>query len=182
MRLTWSHAIASRQGAPAMLPRAATAPVAVDALITLRVRHPSWGRKQLVAIPARRQRELPALAPSTAAALLERHGCMAGRHRRRALGRPGPPQHDDGRTERHVDRRLQKKRQFKTGDGRYCYPLTIVDGASRFLLACRALTSVRNAEAGRSSSGSSAPKDFPSACTVTRGCRPRRRRSRGCRR
>ena len=39
------------------------------------------------------------------------------------------------------------KGQFKTGDGRYCYPLTVADGASRYLLACRALTSVRTAEA-----------------------------------
>jgi len=39
------------------------------------------------------------------------------------------------------------KGQFKTGDGRYCYPLTIADGATRYLLACRALTSVRTVEA-----------------------------------
>ena len=31
------------------------------------------------------------------------------------------------------------KGQFKTGDGRYCYPLTIIDGYSRYLLACEAL-------------------------------------------
>jgi transposase InsO family protein len=30
------------------------------------------------------------------------------------------------------------KGEFKTRDGRYCYPLTISDGHSRFLLACRA--------------------------------------------
>lgn len=33
------------------------------------------------------------------------------------------------------------KGQFKTGDGRYCYPLTVADGYSRFLLACQALRS-----------------------------------------
>lgn len=33
------------------------------------------------------------------------------------------------------------KGQFKTGDGQYCYPLTIGDGYSRLLLSCRALTS-----------------------------------------
>ena len=31
------------------------------------------------------------------------------------------------------------KGQFKTLDGRYCYPLTVVDGYSRFLLGCQAL-------------------------------------------
>jgi putative transposase len=36
---------------------------------------------------------------------------------------------------------------FKTGDGRYGYPLTITDGYSRFLLACQALSSTSVAEA-----------------------------------
>ena len=31
------------------------------------------------------------------------------------------------------------KGQFKTLDGKYCYPLTVVDGYSRFLLGCQAL-------------------------------------------
>jgi putative transposase len=34
------------------------------------------------------------------------------------------------------------KGQFKLGIGAYCYPLTIVDGYSRYLLACRGLGSV----------------------------------------
>ena len=33
------------------------------------------------------------------------------------------------------------KGQFKTGDGMYCYPLTVTDNCSRFLLGCQALTS-----------------------------------------
>ena len=36
---------------------------------------------------------------------------------------------------------------FKTGDGRYCYPLTIADGYRRFLLGCEALSSTRVQEA-----------------------------------
>jgi hypothetical protein len=41
------------------------------------------------------------------------------------------------------------KGHFKTGDGLYCYPLTIADGYSRLLLACQALhtTAVRAAKA-----------------------------------
>ena len=35
------------------------------------------------------------------------------------------------------------KGEFKLGDGRYCYPLTVTDHASRFLLLCEALESVR---------------------------------------
>ena len=33
------------------------------------------------------------------------------------------------------------KGQFKTRNGVYCYPLTIVDGYSRYLLACHGLLS-----------------------------------------
>jgi transposase InsO family protein len=35
------------------------------------------------------------------------------------------------------------KGEFKLGDGRYCYPLTVTDHASRFLLMCEALESTR---------------------------------------
>src|ERR671937_801521 len=35
------------------------------------------------------------------------------------------------------------KGEFKLGNGRYCYPLTVTDQASRFLLLCEALNSVR---------------------------------------
>ena len=39
------------------------------------------------------------------------------------------------------------KGQFKTGNGRYCYPLTVTDGFSRFLLGCQALNSTSVTEA-----------------------------------
>ncbi|MBW2417856.1 MAG: transposase [Deltaproteobacteria bacterium] len=35
------------------------------------------------------------------------------------------------------------KGQFKTGDGKYCFPLTVTDHYSRMLLLCKALRSVR---------------------------------------
>ena len=39
------------------------------------------------------------------------------------------------------------KGHFKTGDGIYCYPLTVADGYSRFLPGCQALSSTRVQEA-----------------------------------
>lgn len=39
------------------------------------------------------------------------------------------------------------KGEFKTGDGIYCFPLTVTDQHSRFLLGCQALHSTRVAEA-----------------------------------
>ena len=37
------------------------------------------------------------------------------------------------------------KGEFKLGNGRYCYPLTVTDQASRYLLLCEALESTREA-------------------------------------
>lgn len=130
--------------------RPRTSPAATDlavvrALLALRARHPRWGGKKLVAVLARRAPELPALAPSTAAALLQRHGCITRPRRQRALGHPGGP--TTPMTAPNATWTADFKGQFKTGDGRYCYPLTVADGASRYLLACRALLSVRTAEA-----------------------------------
>ena len=39
------------------------------------------------------------------------------------------------------------KGQFKTGDGIYCYPLTVTDGYSRYLLACQGLPTTSAVEA-----------------------------------
>ena len=99
---------------------AATRDAVVTALLALRARHPTWGGKKLVAVLARRAPELPALAPSTAAALLQRHGCITRRRRRRALGHPGRP--TTAMTVPNATWTVDFKGQFKTGDGRYCYP------------------------------------------------------------
>jgi len=122
----------------------ATPPTVVAALCALRARHPTWGGKKLVAVLARRFPQLPALAPSTAAALLKRLGLITHQRRRRPLSHPGRPS-TDMRTPNAVWT-TDFKGQFPTGDGVLCYPLTVADGASRYLLACRALRSVRTSE------------------------------------
>jgi transposase InsO family protein len=67
------------------------------------------------------------------------------KRQRRAIGHPGKPTS-------HISApndvwSADFKGQFKTGDGRYGYPLTIADGYSRFLLGCEALSSTRVQEA-----------------------------------
>ena len=64
---------------------------------------------------------------------------------RRAIGHPGTPTSLVGAPNEVWS--ADVKGHFKTGDGRYCYPLTITDGYSRFLLACQALSSTRVQEA-----------------------------------
>jgi putative transposase len=41
---------------------------------------------------------------------------------------------------------VEFKGEFRTRDGRYCYPLTVTDHDSRYLLACRGLASVRTSD------------------------------------
>ena len=122
----------------------ATAPESVAFLLELRRRHRSWGAKKLVAKLRERAPALPCPAPSTVAALLKRHGLIERSRRRVARAHPGRPV-----TAMEVPNAVWTadfKGQFKTRDGVYCYPLTIVDGYSRYLLGCRALLSVRAAE------------------------------------
>jgi len=79
-------------------------------------------------------------ARSTIHAVLDRHGLVKrlGRPRQRATGTllsAGANPNDLWG--------VDFKGEFKLGNGRYCYPLTVTDHASRFLLLCEALESTR---------------------------------------
>lgn len=114
-------------------------------LIAARVAHPSWGPRKLLAYLARRRHRQSWPAASTVGALLKREGLVAPRRRKRPLGHPGRPM-----TPMDAPNAVwtaDYKGQFKTGDGRYCYPLTVIDGYSRYLLACEGLLGTTHAAA-----------------------------------
>ena len=134
--------LAERSHRPRTCPHA-TAPDAAAALYELRRRHPTWGPKKLLAILARRAPQLALPAPSTAAALLKRAGLVTVPRRRRTPGHPGRPSAPMDAP--NAIWTADFKGEFKTRDGHYCYPLTVADGASRYLLACRALRSTATA-------------------------------------
>ena len=117
----------------------------VEALLEVRGHHPTWGAGKLLAFVARRHRgwELP--ARSTANEILKRHGLVAKKPSRRRIGHPGKPMLDMGAPNECWC--ADFKGQFKTMNGIYCYPLTVTDGHSRFLLACQGLTSTKVEEA-----------------------------------
>jgi transposase InsO family protein len=117
----------------------ATARDAVEALCELRRRHPTWGPKKLLAILARRRPTLVVPAPSTAAALLKRAGLVTSPRRRRTPGHPGRPTAPMDTP--NAIWTTDFKGEFKTRNGVYCYPLTVADGYSRYLLACHGLPS-----------------------------------------
>jgi transposase InsO family protein len=118
----------------------ATDPELLATLIRLRQRHPRWGAKKLLTVAARRAPTTPDWpCPSTVAAHLKARGLIAPRRRRQpplviaAAPRAPITRANDVWT-------TDYKGEFLTGDGRYCYPLTVRDGFSRFVLRCDALT------------------------------------------
>lgn len=117
----------------------------VAAILEARQRHPSWGAKKLVSILRTRHPRWPWPARSTVCDILSRHGLVPKKRKRRSIGHPGKPISHIGAPNDVWS--ADFKGHFKTGDGRYCYPLTITDGYSRFLLSCQALSSTSVAEA-----------------------------------
>jgi putative transposase len=106
-------------------------------IVRLKREYPGWGAPK-IREKLRRQSSAPHLpAISTVHAVLDRHGLVKRRRRRRpgatgtALSRP---------TEPNALWCADYKGEFMLGDRRYCYPLTITDFASRYLLTCEALS------------------------------------------
>ena len=137
-------ALVDRSRRPHHFPQATEADL-VQALLATRHRHPTWGAKKLLKLLARDQpgRQWP--ARSTACDILSRHNLVPASRRRRPIGHPGKPA-----TVITAPNQLWAadfKGQFKTRDGYYCYPLTVTDGFSRYLLGCQGLRSTSFAEA-----------------------------------
>lgn len=134
-----------RSRRPRVAPNATAEPV-VNALIELRHRHPTWGPKKLLAYLARRQPTWKLPGRSVTAALLKRRGLVRRRTRRRVIGHPGKPNLLIVAPNQVWC--ADFKGQFRMGNGRYCYPLTVTDGFSRYLLGCHGLpsTAVRGAK------------------------------------
>ena len=122
-----------------------TADEIVAAILEARQRHPGWGGKKLRALLQRRHPRWTLPGRSTVCDILSRHGLVPTRRARRRLGHPGKPTTIMGAP--NAVWCADYKGQFKTGDGRYCYPLTVTDGFSRFLLGCQGLGSTAGAEA-----------------------------------
>ena len=121
----------------------ATPPELIARLVTARRRHPTWGPRKLLTLLRRQDRRRGDLvvwpARSTVAALLQRAGLVRPARRRPRRSHPGRP--FTRMTAPNVIWTADYKGQFRLGDRSYCFPLTVQDGFSRYLLSCRALTS-----------------------------------------
>ena len=111
----------------------------VDAILEVRKRHPGWGAKKIIGRLCIKNPEWPAPALSTGSDILKRHGLVTSPRRRKHPGHPGRP--DTSMSEPNKIWTIDFKGHFRTRNGVYCYPLTVVDGFSRYILACDAFLS-----------------------------------------
>lgn len=135
------EALADRPRTPHHSPQRVAAELEV---LVLAARHRyGWGAKKLLQVLRTQHPAKAWPTRSTLNALLDRHGLLRKQRRARHWTHPGvaPVQTEAPNQVWPAD----FKGQFKTRDGRYCYPLTVTDHFSRALLVCRGLSSVRTA-------------------------------------
>jgi len=137
--------LADRSRAPHHCPHK-IADAMAELLVGAREAHPFWGaRKLLTVLAARHPRVHDWPAPSTVADLLARRGLVQKRRHRRPSTHPGVVRPTTAAPNDLWT--ADFKGQFRTGDHRYCYPLTIADQHTRMLLACRGLLSTQTVTA-----------------------------------
>lgn len=118
-----------------------------EALLEVRRKHPSWGPRKILAWLEARHPGTTWPAASSVGDLLRREGLVAeSRRRPRREPHPGPPQ--IAAKEPNDLWTTDFKGQFPTKNGWWCYPLTVLDHASRMCLALDGLGSTDGGRAG----------------------------------
>jgi transposase InsO family protein len=117
-------------------------------LCATRRAHPSWGPAKILDYLRPRHRRIDSWpAVSTVGDLLARKNLVRKRRRRRPVRHPGAiPIHTSAPNDLWT---ADFKGHFRTRDGVYCYPLTIADQHTRFLIACDGLLSIKTGGARR---------------------------------
>lgn len=115
--------------------------IVLEALLQARRAHEHWGARKILAWLARKQPELDLPVPSTVNAIFAKYGLSRLRRARRRTPPFTEPFADIDAANRVWC--VDFKGDFKTGDKRRCYPLTLTDAFSRALLRCVALRSTK---------------------------------------
>lgn len=118
-------------------------PDAVVQLILAEYAACGWGARKILKRLTRQDPHRNWPARSTIADILARHGCVQPRRRRRQWKHPGVAPLTT--TVPNQVWTIDFKGQFRLRNGQYCYPLTVLDHFSRYLLCCQALPDVGTA-------------------------------------
>jgi transposase InsO family protein len=105
-----------------------------DAVLALKRKHMLWGPRKVRDALILREPQVAWPAASTIGGILDRNGLVVGRRRRgRATPSSAPLAHCASSNDVWC---VDFKGWFRTGDGARCDPLTITDGATRYLVRC----------------------------------------------
>jgi putative transposase len=105
-----------------------------NAFVELRKKHKGWGAKKLVPRFIHKYPNWEAPAESTVSNIICRNGLIEPHRRRVHLQHPGKPYSAVNKPNELWG--IDFKGEFKTRDGVYCYPLTVTDSHSRYILGC----------------------------------------------
>jgi len=138
------HALTDRSRRPVRY--ANQLPDQVERLIVdLKRDKPHWGARKIRELLVRRLAgDVRVPAKSTVHAVLDRHGLVSRARKRRARTKGTPLSAGLAPNDLWC---ADYKGEFKLGNGRYCYPLTVTDHASRTLLMCEAHESIKEVNA-----------------------------------
>lgn len=121
-------------------------PFQVEQLIVrLKKEFPTWGAPKLRERLRTHYGEIALPAKSTVHAVLDRHGLVKKKRTRRHPKLAGTNLSD--LKEPNALWCTDYKGEFMLGNKQYCYPLTVTDYASRYLICCEGLESTKEAQA-----------------------------------
>jgi len=106
-------------------------------VVDTKLRYQKWGPKKVIAWLKEHNPDIEWPVASTASAILKREGLVMPRKRKRRVPSYAEPfqTYDKPNEVWSID----FKGQFRTLDRKLCYPLTVTDNCSRYLLLCRGL-------------------------------------------
>ena len=130
------QALQEESHAPLKHPNATGIEIAAE-IIATKQRHDKWGPKKVVGWLKEHYPDQYWPAISTAQSILYKNGLVQPRKKRQHT--PPYQQPFQQCNQPNDSWSIDYKGQFRTGDGRLCYPLTMTVNYSRYLLTCHAL-------------------------------------------
>lgn len=109
-------------------------------IVQLKEEKPHWGAPKIRERLITKYPDINVPAKSTVHAVLDRHGFVVKRKRRRYRAEGTPLSYADNPNDLWC---ADYKGEFMMGNKVYCYPLTITDFSSRYLLTCEALETTK---------------------------------------
>ncbi|MBL1219204.1 MAG: IS481 family transposase [Planctomycetes bacterium] len=110
-------------------------------IIEVKLAHPGWGPKKVLDYLRAHQPRRPWPADSTGGEILRRAGLVVARRRKHRVAPDSVPFRACGAANDTWS--IDFKGDFRLGNTQRCYPLTVSDNFSRYLLQCRALSATR---------------------------------------